>query len=266
MGKAYSPSRINSALDGGCDYAHGQRYVMGDRRGSSGKAMTIGTTVHHNAEVISRLMMEGGQKPKSVDECLEVTNTFLETVNFDSIGDVETEEDVAEIETKSRAFVQTWFDEVLPTIHQPQAVEETLYATIEWNDHPYEIMGIVDLIDIDPATNDYRIRDLKTGAKFSPSQFDNGIQLSAYVVLAAANNFATKKTRIDHLRHLKSGPVYTALELERDQGHILHLAILLEQVRLFEEGGVFKPNPLGWKCNARCGYWNTCEFRKPDSI
>ena len=259
--RLYSNSRIKQRLDG-CGYYYYRDRVMGERKWGGSAATWIGTTFHKVGEIWLNRMIKDKAKAPTVEECQETADEVMLDNSAHTLNISEKEADEAVVRARHMASGAA---EVLATMNDPQHAEVHLNATFEYNEHPYELYGIVDAVDIDPVTGQHRARDFKTGKSFMQSRYENDTQMAMYTTLMSANGMPTDQARIDHVRYLKTrGAVYTPLDLVCGDSHRRRLGALLEQVRIADEAGVFLPNPMSQWCNDRCPYWGDCEYRKPD--
>lgn len=224
--------------------------------------MRRGTALHTAAEAFAETKKESG-KELAEEELIEIAIDKLEG-SIEGVVDIDTDPELENSKETVRQLVSGWNQHVAPTIGPIQGVEEYLQAKVTYGGEEYTVEGYVDLIDANPETGELRVRDWKTGKTFSPSTYENGLQLPMYSLLARANGFETDAVRIDHLRVLKSGVKHEGLELRRGHQHHIQVARMVARVDQYSKSGAFVPNPTGWACNPGCDFWSDCPFRKPD--
>ena len=225
--------------------------------------MRRGTALHHAAETLLRHKKETG-KELPQEELSEIAVANLEDNIDDGVQDIDEDPTLSESKKIVQGLASGWSTYVAPTIGAIEGVEEYLTAKIEFDDGIFEVEGYLDLIDVNEETGEIRVRDWKTGKSYSPSTYENSLQLGMYTLLASANGFESDLVRIDHLRALKSGVKHESLELRRGSDHHLQIARIVQRIDQFTREGVFVPNPTSWTCNPGCDYWSSCPFRKPD--
>ena len=258
--RRFSHSQITTAF--GCGEKFRRTYVEREPRRKSILAMRRGSAVHKAAEHYAIEIKE--QRQVSPEALREVAAETLENSIDDSVTDINDDPDLLKSHEIVGSLVDSWIENVAPTITHVEQVEPYLTAKIEIDGVILELEGYPDLIDVDEATGELRVRDYKTGKTFSAKTYESGLQLPMYTLLASANGMETSRSRIDHLRHLKSGTKHETLELLRGPESHIRLARVVASVSKYMDAKAFVPNPTSWMCNPGCDYWASCAFRKPD--
>ena len=225
-------------------------------------AMRRGSAVHKAAEHFAKEVKE--QRRPDPGELREVAATTFDESIDDSITDLNEDPDLKDSHQIVGNLVDAWVEHVAPTITTVELVEPYLTAKIEIDGMHLELEGYPDLIDVDEESGQLRVRDYKTGKTYSPKTYTQGLQMPMYTLLATANGMETDLTRIDHLRHLKSGAKHESIQMRRGTESHERLARVAAAVANMQKAKAFVPNPTSWMCSSGCDFWNECQFRRVD--
>lgn len=258
-----APSQI-SAWQQPCELPAYHKYVLNDRRWTGSPAMASGTVGHKVLETAVIAMIDGEPRP-SAEACAEVTAKLIDEVETEKIG-LTADEEIHTWREHTKRIADGVVRHVLPTVHDPKISEQEMRGTLEWNDCAYELYGFIDLIDVDPETNTLRVRDLKTGSKWSPDFYVKSFQFPVYTALAAASGLVTDHVRIDHVRALTRETKHEVLNMKCGPQSHQHLGKILEQIRIRRESGIVRVDPTSWQCTERCPYWSDCEYKFPNTM
>lgn len=263
-GKPTSPSSLLSYTNG-CQMKFKWDSDPETKKTSGSSAMTMGSSQHKALEIHVKDRIAGKPGITSLEQCQELTDHYAEEFNVWGQPDLETDEDLDLAKTRHRRMTEVLFDKVMPSIVDPQASEERYDATIEtYEGRVVDLVGYIDLIDRCPVTGEYRIRDLKTSAKWTPEFYEKSIQFPFYVILAATNGFKTDQVQVDHIRATKTKAEYQSLNFRRGPAHIRQVVLLIEAFHQGIDAGIYTPNPFSWQCSPRCPYWDQCDYHSPE--
>lgn len=260
--RVFSPSTLMKSLSDCQGPAVARIHEI--RSGRRAIAPTVGNYAHENLQTGVNRWIETQQRPSKA-EVEEIVDMHLkEDRKIELVDEIDNEEKLIEAEKSIREFSIAALTQVLDTVNDPQYSEVQLYYTHETDRYAHEVTAIIDLVDVDPETNEVRVRDLKTSATFSPDRYLKSPQMPIYTAAMTANGMPTKTARIDHLRRLKSGVKYREITMIRGEEHWQHVGVLLDQFEDAKMEGLFTFNPNSWMCNEGCPLWDRCEFRYPD--
>ena len=243
-----------------CGERYRRRYVLGEKI-PPGVALVRGGSAHKGREHSLKAKLAHGELPP-IDEVLavaadKVDHEFAEDLivlagEFDGLS-----QDRARDLCKDQVVTLARLDYQAnhPSL-QPARVEERLRA--ELPDYPVDLVGIIDLIEIDDT-----IRDLKTGSKrLSAGDVAGNLQLTMYgFIFRLTQGRLASAYKIDQLVH-KKRPESVTHTTTRDKADFEALACRLEAMLVAIEKQVWLPCPANhWACSARwCGFYATCRY------
>lgn len=134
---------------------------------------------------------------------------------------------------------------------QPVAVQERLEGVLSG----VPFVGYPDLVVSGPGVIDHKFATRRASQEMA----NKDMQFSAYAALLGKPVWAAWHQALDQ-KKLKINVVTT----ERRQGDIDWFERLVAEVWQGIQGGIFPPNPLCWRCGARCPYELECRVLMED--
>ena len=254
-----SPTAINTYAQ--CPYKYYCRYVLELKKPPTPN-LAFGISFDHTANESYKYALEKEELPPKN----EVADIFVASWEEES-KEIEDwwDEKPGAMKDEGVALAKTWVEQVAIPI-QPIAIQPKFQ--LEWDNIPWRVMGIIDLVFQRPGEKIYRIGDTKTSKrKWSLKKLLDNLQLPAYAVGASALYGQTVIIVEVHVGIRKKTPETQVLERtisQRErQEFIRKAAFYRAAIAHSYRTGIWLPqgrdsgHPF---CSRRyCPYWAECE-------
>ena len=230
--------------------------------------LVVGIAAHKTAQADNTLKKDE-KRELPVKEAVDLAVATYDK-EFQDAEVVETKAEVEAGRDSAADVTRAFKGHIAPTITAPKFVELPVLATFQTDTGPFEIAGVLDLVDAGAGGNGNGgvspdiVRDLKTGKRRKTEGYAHGRgQLAAQGILyQAVTGEYPEQFLIDSLSKTKKGWIYDRLPTKRLKEDYLSWWAKVFQVQNGIRSGVFLPAPEGhWKCGpSYCEFWNSCPY------